>query len=129
MSNCKYDFQEEIGGEITILQWSLMGTIQLRKASNFTSVDVEFSDKNFHRNFRANDDFKACMASMNYTGLVTASRYDGEDQYEDDLKKEEDIDRNQSHLYFKPFDEKKNAGEWHFKMQDNESIKAIAQGS
>jgi len=99
----------------------------------FTSIDIEFSDKNFHRNFRANDDFNACMAIMNYTGLVTASRLDqiDLDEYEDDLavQKEDEVDKKYSYIYFKPFDERKSSNGWHFKMQDHESIEAIAQGS
>jgi len=54
---------------------------------NYTSIDIEFSDRNFHRNLRINDDFNSCMAIMNYTGLVTASKriQINEDEYEDDL--------------------------------------------
>ena len=51
MSNSRFNEQTEIGSEITIMHWSQIGTIQLRKAEHFTSIDVEFSDKNFHRNF------------------------------------------------------------------------------
>jgi chromosome transmission fidelity protein 4 len=74
MSNCKIDQKEDIVGEPVFLHWSLMGTIALRTTASYTSIDVEFSDKNFHRNFCQNDDFKACMATMNYTGMVVASK-------------------------------------------------------
>jgi len=32
MTNCKFNEQHNIGGEITFLSWTLMGTIQLRKS-------------------------------------------------------------------------------------------------
>jgi hypothetical protein len=137
MPNCKYDeADKDVDGEIT-LHWSLMGTIQRRKNAvmNYTSLDIEFSDRNFHRNLRINDDFNSCMAIMNYTGLVTASKriQINEDEYEDDLaeNKDNEIDKKYSYIYFKPFDERKQSYKngWHFKMQDHESIEAIAQGS
>jgi hypothetical protein len=51
-----------------------VGTIFLRRQANFTSIDVDFQDKSLHRNFSMNDDFNCSMASMNYSGLMIASR-------------------------------------------------------
>jgi hypothetical protein len=78
--------QSDIVGDVTFLHWSLMGTIALRQTQQFTSIDVEFSDKNFHRNLCINDDFGSSMAMMNYNGLVLANKAEVQDldAYEED---------------------------------------------
>ena len=73
MPNCRYMDKLE-SGESTSLAWNIVGTVHLRKQDLYTSVDVDFTDKNFHSNIRINDDFKSSMASLNYTGLLLASR-------------------------------------------------------
>ena len=57
-----------------MLAWNMVGTIWLRQELQYTSVDVEFSNKNFHRNLMFNDDYGAELAALNYSGLVLASR-------------------------------------------------------
>ena len=72
------------------------------------------------------------MCCMNYSGLLIASKAEAQDQdeYEEDqAPKANDIDKRASHIYFKPFDEAKHSQDWHYQMQDGESIEAIAQGS
>lgn len=85
MPNSRYA-SKDIVGDVVYLHWSHIGIISLRKAQNFTSIDVEFSDKNFHRSICINDDFESSMASLNYTGMVLASKAEeiDLDQYEDD---------------------------------------------
>jgi hypothetical protein len=86
MSNSRYNLQSDIVGDVTFLHWSLMGTISLRQSQQFTSIDVDFSDKGFHRNLCINDDFGSSMATMNYTGLVLANKAEVQDldAYEED---------------------------------------------
>jgi hypothetical protein len=52
----------------------MVGIVALREEVVYTSVDVEFSDKNFHRNLVINDDFGVSLAALNYTGLFLASK-------------------------------------------------------
>jgi hypothetical protein len=52
----------------------MVGIVSLRKEFSFTSIDVEFMNKNFHRNLQLNDDFGIELAVLNYTGLMMASR-------------------------------------------------------
>jgi hypothetical protein len=102
----------------------------LRKQLQYTSVDVHFADANFHRNLQFNDDFKICMASMNYNGLLGASKAQAQDldayEEDDDLKSTDEKDVKFSNLYFKPYND---SSEWHFKMPEGESIDCISQGS
>lgn len=57
-----------------VLAWNTVGTMALREEANFTSVDVEFANKNFNRNITINDDFGACMGALSYSGMMLASR-------------------------------------------------------
>ena len=51
-----------------------MAIVSLRQEFQFTSIDVEFMNKNFHRNLALNDDFGISMAVLNYGGLLMASK-------------------------------------------------------
>lgn len=91
-----------------------MGTIFLRRLANFTSIDIEFQDKSLHRNFSINDDFNCSMASLNYSGIMIASKGEVQDldNYEeddeemiDDNKDNAKIDKKASYLYYKSLDE------------------------
>jgi hypothetical protein len=52
----------------------MVGIVSLRKEFTFTAIDVEFMNKNFHRNLTINDDFGIEMVVMNYTGLMMANK-------------------------------------------------------
>jgi hypothetical protein len=136
LSNCKFQELDQIEGEYCVLAWNLVGQVFLRKTLQFTSVDVEFTDKNFHRNFSINDDFRCSMACLNYSGLFLAGKrvYQDADQYEEDDMddidgKEPEIDKKSSYLYFKPLNEWETKKDWNFKMNEGESIESIASGS
>ena len=132
MSNCNYLDDLQVG-ENSVLAWNLMGTIQLRKTQTFCSIEVHFSDTNFHRNITMNDDFKVSMASMNYSGMVLAScpSEDFQDAYQEDQGEDEhlNVDKTSSYLYFKQFDERKMNNDWHFAMPHGENIDACAVGT
>ena len=83
LSNCQFDNPV---GKLKVLSWNMVGTIWLRQELQYTSVDVEFTNKNFHRNLMFNDDYGAEMAAINYSGLILASRADKVDldEYEED---------------------------------------------
>ena len=40
----------------------MVGVICLREEFQFTSIDVDFTNKNFHRNLVINDDYGVTMA-------------------------------------------------------------------
>ena len=82
------------------------------------------------------------MACLNYTGLAIASQgeFQDLDKYEEDEEEEADInaagttqgekiDKKASYLYFKPLNERKDLKDWHYKMNFNEQIECMAQGS
>lgn len=87
----------------------MVGTVVLRKAPTYISVDVSFQDRNVHRDFSLNDDFGSTMASLSYGGLVLGSKGKEQDldQYEDDdvlmESKKEVVDKNCSYIYYKSF--------------------------
>ena len=78
------------------------------------------------------------MACLNYSGLLLAGKrvYQDADQYEDDdLEDDIDeikaggIDKKSSYLYFKPLNEWETKKDWHYKMNEGESIECIASGT
>ena len=72
------------------MAWNIVGIVSVREDFQFTSIDVDFMNKQFHRNIVMNDDFGICMAAINYSGMVLASRaqVQNEDDYEDDMTDE-----------------------------------------
>jgi len=52
--NCHYDFES---GKHRILAWSMVGIVSIRTEYQEVSIDVEFMNRNFHRNLRLQDDF------------------------------------------------------------------------
>lgn len=119
-----------------MLAWNIVGTVVLRKAATFTSIDVEFNDKSLHSQFSLNDDFGSTMASLGYGGLLLASKGQklDEDNYEDDEPEQGAIDKKCSYVFFKSFKESRAAAytkapQWHYKLPRGEHIECIAQGS
>ena len=138
--NCKFIETDKAIQDTCVLAWNVVGTVTLRRQLQFTSIDVDFTDKNFHRNLSINDDFNCSMASLNYSGLMIASKAEQQDldNYEEDeeqlsQKPSQDeflkVDKKCSYLYYKPLNEWKNLKDWHFKMRNDESIECIAQGT
>jgi hypothetical protein len=72
MSNCQPDFT--VGGKYKVLSWNMVGTVVLREELAYTSVDVEFTNKQLHRNLVINDDFGAIMSSISNSGMILASK-------------------------------------------------------
>ena len=72
--NCKFQTEENAINDTCVLAWNIVGSVVLRRALNYTSIDVDFQDKNFHRGFSISDDFQVEMACLNYSGLLVASR-------------------------------------------------------
>jgi len=133
ITNSRFKEQSNALNEVSVLHWSNVGTIEHRRHQNYNSIDVNFADTGFHRNFVTRDDYKISMATMNFTGLVMASKGEDEDldKYEEDedIQDKDDVNTKSSYLYFRPFDSHKHNGEWHYKMQDGEHIESVAQGS
>ena len=74
----------------------MVGTVVLREELAYTSVDVEFTNKQLHRNLVINDDFGAIMSSISNSGMILASKgaeQDGGEDMEDFIRPDdEDID-------------------------------------
>lgn len=45
-----------------VLQWNTVATVVKREEFQFTAIDVEFANKNFHRNLVLNDDYGVSLA-------------------------------------------------------------------
>ncbi len=89
-------------------------------------------NKQFHRNIVMNDDFGVCMAALNYSGMIIASKAQEqeEDEYEDDLEVDEQAKRKKnSNIMFKPFNEWKDAKDWSYELKGGESVECVAVGS
>lgn len=81
------------------------------------------------------------MASLNYSGLMLASqgelqdidKYENEDEDEEmnlnEDKTAEKIDKKCSYVYYKPLNEHKNLKDWHYKLNSQERVECMAQGS
>lgn len=116
MTNCKL-MELNTSADISILSWNIVGTVAKRVQNQYTSIDVDFTDRQFHRNLCLNDDFGASMCCMNYSGLLLGSKAEiqDQDQYEEDQEiKENEVDKKASHLYFKPFNDSKTTSDWHY---------------
>jgi hypothetical protein len=111
MSNCK-QLEINTSTDVSVLSWNLVGTVIKRQNNQYTVIDVDFTDRNFHRNLCFNDDFKASMVCMNYSGLLMANKGEMEDQdeYAEDLDQkaaDNEVDKKLSYMHFKPFNETK----------------------
>ena len=131
ISNCMYDFEV---GKHRVLSWNMVGSIALRHEFQFTQIDVDFTNKNFHRNLGITDDFGATMACLNYSGMMLANpcQEQDEDNYEQD-----DVDsidenaqrRKLSNVEFRPFNEWKNCKPWTYQFKNGESVECLAIGT
>jgi len=72
----------------------MVGTIALRQEFSFTAIDVEFTNKQLYRNIVINDDFGATMATLNFSGMLLASKgqesdldaYEEDDDEDDEMR-------------------------------------------
>ena len=55
------------------MNWNMVGTCSVRNELHYSTVDVEFTNRNFHKNLSIRDDFGVSMAAMNYSGVLLAS--------------------------------------------------------
>jgi chromosome transmission fidelity protein 4 len=145
MSNCQPDFT--VGGKYRVLAWNMVGTVCLREELAYTSVDVDFTDKQLHRNIVINDDYGAVISVLNHSGMILASKgveNPDEEEMDDFIRPDdEDIDmedggeggneekkrKRHAHLHFKPFNTWKNLKDWHFALKHGEQVEALAIGS
>jgi len=143
MSNCHPDFA--VGGKYKVLSWNMVGTVVLREELAYTSIDVDFTNKQHHRNIVINDDFGIIMCSIGYSGMLLASKgaegAEGEEDMDDFIRPDdEDIDmddpdkdakkrKKNAHIQFKPFNTYKNIKDWHYTLQYGEQVESLAVGS
>ena len=70
----------------------MVGTCSIRNELHYSTVDVEFLNRNFHKNLSIRDDFGVSMAAMNYSGVILASQTEekNDDEYENDVVDDHD---------------------------------------
>lgn len=70
----------------------MVGTCSVRNELHYSTVDVEFTNRNFHKNLSIRDDFGVSMAAMNYSGVILASQTEekNDDEYENDVVDDHD---------------------------------------
>ena len=68
----------------------------IRHEFQYTVIDIDFTNKNLHRNQQMNDDFGIKMAVLNHTGILLASVAEEKniDEYEEDEPESDDNDPN-----------------------------------
>ena len=138
LSNCVYHFE---AGKHKVLSWNTVGFVGVRDELTYAVVDVDFTNKNFHRNLTINNTYSYTMAALNYNGVLLASQAEekNEDAYEDDDDEVgEDGDmaveeakrrKKNSNIFFKPFNEWRDVKEWTFELKNGESAECLAVGS
>lgn len=109
------------------LCWNLIGNIIIRKDHDFNFLDIDFSDKNFHKNIRSRDIYNIEMGDMNYSGAILASKglQENENEYEDEIHNDET--KQYSYIQFKGFSYVYEACDWTIKLQKGEVYKLLFQ--
>ena len=111
----------------------MVGIVTIRHEFQLTEIDVEFMNKQFHKNITLTDTFGATMASINYNGLLLASEVPEQnvDEYEeiDDVQDQAAQRRKNSNIEFRPFNEWAGQKTWNYMLRNGESIECLAMGS
>lgn len=102
------------------LCWNLIGNIIIRKDNEYNFLDIDFSDRNFHKNIRTRDIYHLEMGDMNYCGAIMASRAIevNENEYEDEIHNDES--KKFSYIQFKCFSYVYEPCDWTVKLQKGE---------
>lgn len=102
------------------LCWNLIGTIIVRRDNEYNFLDIDFSDKNFHKNIRTRDVYNFEMGDINYCGAIMASRFvpQNENEYEDEIHNDET--KKFSFIHFKCFSYLYEPIDWTVKLQKDE---------
>jgi len=105
----------------------------------YTSIDVDFTDKQTHKNIVINDDYGATLAAISNSGLLIASRGTDEgaeledlDEFIDEDMEMEDEDkkrRRYSHILFRHANTWKTAKDWHYRLEKREQVEGLAIGA
>lgn len=111
------------------LCWNLIGNIVIRKDHDFNFLDIDFSDKNFHKNIRSRDIYDLQMGDMNYSGAILASKgvQLNENEYEDEIHNDEI--KKFSYIQFKGFSYMYEPYDWTIKLQKEENAECVCIGS
>ena len=121
----------------------MVGTVCIREELTYTAIDIDFTDKNTHRNLVINDDYGAIMAAISHSGMLLASKGaeggEAEEEFDDFISPEDDeMDggeneekkrKRHAHLHFKPFNTFKTLKDWHFSLKHGEQVECLAIGS
>lgn len=92
----------------------------VRRDNEYRFMDIDFSDKNFHKNIRARDAYDFEMGDMNYAGAIMASRFVplNENEYEDEIHSDES--KKFSFVQFKSFSYLYEPCDWTVRLQKDE---------
>jgi hypothetical protein len=130
-----------VGGKYKVLAWNMVGTVCIRQELNYIALDVDFTDKQAHRNIIINDDYGAIMVALGHAGMLIASKGADDEEMDDFIRPDdEDIDmenaedeekkrKKHAHLLFKPFNSHKNLKDWHLALKHSEQVECVAIGS
>lgn len=105
------------------------------------AIEVDFNNKNFHKNLSLADLYGFKMATLNYSGVFLASKgqienldayEEDDDDQEDDLSidggfKRKKVDKKKSNLVFRSFDSE--PVEWHYELKKGEITECVAAGT
>ena len=102
------------------LCWNLIGSIIVRRDNECNFLDIDFADKNFHKNIRSRDMYNLEMGDMNYCGAILASRAleVNDNEYEDEIHNDET--KKFSFIQFKCFSYIYEPCDWTVKLQKGE---------
>ena len=84
------------------LAWNQVGSVATKyDDSNFSIIQIEFADKQFHKNLLIGNQLNAQLGALNYCGALFASqgRKTNIDEYEDETRKSKYV----STIKFHPF--------------------------
>ena len=82
----------DTSSKIRVLAWNLVGNVSLREDIKSSTINIEFTDKQFHKQIHLLDEISCELASLSYTGAFLASKaiQVNEDEYENES--EDDIE-------------------------------------
>jgi hypothetical protein len=110
------------------LCWNLIGSLAIREESDFSAIEVEFSNPTNKKKLVIVDNNNISMGILNNCGCVFArkSEEDNMDEYEKDEKM--DDNKKKSMIQFKPIHTWTNLKDWFYFLPNGESVENMAIG-
>ena len=127
--------ETEYTGKSRFLCWNLVGSISMREESSFRCIDIEFSNKGFHKNISMNDIYGIYKGILGYGGAFLGSRaaevnldeYD-EGEGEGEGGDAHGVGNRRSRIVFVPFHEWRGIREWEMVLKEGENVELLGMG-